>query len=344
MKNIKVLLIVALACGLYHIDVARAQDARNTQSLGSPLRMNPAMMGANTDMRIILGYRTQWNSIEKGYSTMSFTAMHPFFINSGKSKLDLGVSVYNEQVGAFQTLDASLALGYNLQITDNNNLSVSLMGGYIQHTLDINSLSFDSQYILGSYDASNPSNELSLRNKSGVADASFGVMWFTNAPRDKSKLNAYAGVSGYHMNQPNESLLDGTSQMPMKLSFQGGVKVYGKNKIDISPNARLTVQNGNSEIAVGLYADYVFSDNAKMVIGAWYRRNDAIAFVAGFDHKSFTIGYSYDLVTTPLIQSISGLMAHEITLSYKLSQIKRSKISSFDAGSSSVSITPFASF
>jgi type IX secretion system PorP/SprF family membrane protein len=344
MKNIKYILLVSLISGIFHVEEAKTQDARYTQSFGSPLRLNPAMMGANTDMRFILGYRSQWGAIEKGYSTMSFTAMQPFFINGGKSKLDVGLSVYNESAGAFQRLDAALAVGYNLEIAKNNNLSVSLMGGYIQNSLDASSLTFDSQYILGSYSASNASNELTLGRKTSVADASFGLMWFTNAPRSDSKLNAYAGVSGFHMNQPNESLLDGTSRLPMKFSFQGGVKIYGKNKIDISPNARFNIQNGNTETAIGLYADYLLNDDSKIVIGAWYRRNDAIAFMAGFDHKSFTIGYSYDMVSDPMITTISGLNAHEITLSFKLSQSKKSNIPSFDKSNTSMSNSPFSSF
>lgn len=344
MKKLRYILLLGLLGGFHHANVVFGQDAHYTQSFATPLRLNPALMGANSDLKFTLGYRTQWNSIQKGYTTMSFTALYPIFMNGGKSKLDVGLNVFNESAGAFQVLDAALALGYNLEIAENHNLSVSLMGGYIQRSIDMGALSFDSQYILGSYDAANPTNELTLRNKTGVADASFGVMWFTNAPRSKTRINAYAGFSGYHMNQANESLLNGSSKLPMRFSFQGGLKIYGKNKIDISPNTRFTVQNGNMEAAVGVYADYLFSDKSKIVIGAWYRRMDAYAFVIGFDHKNFNLGYNYDMVIKPLINSIAGLSSHEITLSYKLSQLKKSKLPSFDPASPSIATSPFSSF
>lgn len=344
MKNLKLILLVVLFAEMTQVQMVFAQDARNTQSFGNPLQLNPAMMGANTDMRFIAGYRSQWGAIEKGYTTMSFTAMNPFFLNSGKSKLDVGLNVYNEKAGAFSKLNASLAVGYNLEIAKHNNLSVALMGGYRQNTLDLSSLTFDSQYQLGLYNSGNVTNEASLNQKSSTADASFGLMWFTNAPLETSKVNGYAGISGFHMNQPNESLLSQTSKLFMKFSFQGGIKIMASNKIAISPNARFTVQNGNSETAAGLYVDYFLNDQSKIVLGAWYRKNDAIAFLAGFEHKSFVIGYSYDMVSTPMNRYISGLMSHEITLSFKLSQLKKSSISSFDSGSNALSSSPFSSF
>lgn len=344
MKTFKTVLIMILFIQIGQENTVSAQDARYTQTFSNPLQLNPAMMGANSDMRFIAGYRSQWGSIEKGFTTMSFTAMNPFFLNSGKSKLDVGLNVYNEKAGAYSKLNASLAVGYNLEIAKHNNLSVALMGGYKQNSLDVNSLTFDSQYQLGAFNSANVTNESSLNQKSSVADASFGLMWFTNAPLETSRVNAYAGISGFHMNQPNESILSQSSKLYMKFSFQGGVKVMATNKVAISPNARFTVQNGNTETAAGLYADYFLNDQSKIVLGAWYRRNDAIAFLAGFEHKSFVIGYSYDMVSTPMNRYITGLMAHEITLSYKLSQLKKSSISSFDSGSNPLNSSPFSSF
>lgn len=344
MKNLKLILLIGLISGSAQVEETFAQDARNTQSFSNPLQLNPAMMGANSDMRFIAGYRSQWGSVEKGFTTMSFTAMNPFFLNSGKSKLDVGLNVYNEKAGAYSTLNASLAVGYNLEIAKHNNLSVALMGGYKQSSLDVNALTFDSQYQLGEFNSANVTNESTMNQKSAVADASFGLMWFTNAPLETSRVNAYAGISGFHMNQPNESILSQSSKLYMKFSFQGGVKVMASNKVAISPNARFTVQNGNTETAAGLYADYFLNDQSKIVLGAWYRRNDAIAFLAGFEHKSFVIGYSYDMVSTPMNRYITGLMAHEITLSFKLSQLKRSSVSSFEEGSNQLSSSPFSSF
>ena len=68
----------------------------------------------------------------------------------------------------------------------------------------------------------------------------------------------------------------------------------------------------------------------------------------GFEHKSFTFGYSYDMVTSSLNSAVTGLNAHEITLSFKLSRLKKSNIASFggegDKNTPSVRSNPFSSF
>lgn len=326
-----------------------AQDARLAQSYANPLRINPAIMGANTDMKFILNYRNQWASIDKGYTTYSFTGMYPIFLNKGKSKLDIGLSGMNDKAGAFNTLDMAIAIGYSKEIAPNNNLCLSLTGGYVQQSLDVSKLTFDNQYVLGQYNASNPSKEVTLVDHNAHPDLGFGFMWFLNPSRTEAKLNAFLGISGYHLNQPNATQLGTNGKMPMRFDYQGGVKIFGDNKIDFTPNVRINMQAGNVEAAAGLYADYNFSDNAKLVIGAWYRRNDAIAFLVGFEHKSFTVGYSYDMINTNLNVVTTGVNAHEVTLSYKFSRLGKSKIASFGGGDNgsaipSVRTGPFPSF
>lgn len=324
-----------------------AQDYRFTQAYANPLRLNPSMMGANSDLRIGLGYRTQWSNIQKGFTTMSFTGMYPLFMKSG-GKLDVGVNVINDQAGAFKTTDAALAIDYNKEIANDQNLCLSLMGGFAQKSLDAANLSFENQYILGSYNSSNPSNELTLNNKVSYPDVGFGLVWYMNPAREKSKLNAFAGVSGFHLNKPNQSFTGTKGTLPVRMIYIGGIKILGDKKIDVSPNIRMTQQAGNTEMSAGVSVDYNLNDNMKVVIGTWYRRNDAIAFMVGVEHKSFTFGYSYDAVTSSL-NNISGhAAAHEITLSYKLHKAPKITAAMLDAddnkSKSSEKLNPFNSF
>jgi type IX secretion system PorP/SprF family membrane protein len=340
--------IFTMACMLITI-TSFSQDVRLTQSYANPLRVNPSIMGANTDMKFMLNYRMQWAAIEKGYTTYSFTGIYPIFLNQGKSKLDIGISGMQDKAGAFSTLDMALAVDYSKEIAPNNNLCLSLIGGYVQRSLDVGKLTFDNQYVLGTYNASNPSKEATLVDNVGHPDLGVGFMWFLNPSRTEAKLNAFLGLSAYHLTQPNATLLGTNGKIPMRFNYQAGVKIFGDKKIDFSPNVRVNMQNGNVEAAAGMYIDYNFSDNAKLVIGSWYRRNDAIAVLLGFEHKSFTIGYSYDFVNTNLNVVTTGVNAHEITLSYKFSRLGKSKIASFGGGDNGSSIPsvrtgPFASF
>lgn len=316
-----------------------SQDVRFSQVLANPLRLNPAMMGANTDVKATAIYRNQWGTVGKGYTTMAFSGMIPLFISDGKGKLDMGVSVMNTKAGAFTKLDAALSIGYSVQFAPYNNLSAALIGGFIQNNLNTSGATYDSQYILGSYNAGNVSNEQTLIQKSNTPDVGFGLLWFMNPPRKDAKLNAYVGASGYHLNEPNQSLVGGTNgKLPAKYSAQAGLKILGANNVDISPNMRITMQNGNVESAIGSYIDYSVSDNFKLVMGAWYKRKDAVLLMLGIEHKSFSIAYSYDAASRPISTYFPGLNTHEISLSYKLSRLSKTKMESFGGGTATPSV------
>ena len=346
MKKIYNLLIATLLFNLFLNMELIAQDARYTQAYSNPLRINPAIIGINTDLKVIMNYRSQWAAVSNGYKTYSFTGMCPLFFNNGKSKLDIGLSAIGDKAGAFKTFDAALALDYNLEIAPNNILSLALMGGYVQRSLDLSNQTFDHQYVNGSYDADNPTNEFLLNKSESHPDLGFGFMWFLNPDRKTSRLNAFAGISAFHLNKPNETLLSGDAPLPIRFTYQAGVKIFGNNNVDFSPNFRLNVQNGNAEIATGLYMDYAFNDNAKLVLGAWYRTHDAIAVLLGFEHKNFTLGYSYDIVSNTMSKAAPQANAHEITLALKFSRLSKSKSSSFggEGSISSVRTSPLSSF
>jgi type IX secretion system PorP/SprF family membrane protein len=296
--------------------VGNAQDVRFAQAYSNPLRLNPAIMGANTDLRVILNYRDQWKTIDKGYTSYAFSALYPLYIKDNKNKLDIGLNTFSDKVGAFNATDFALSLGYSVKMANTSQLSFALLGGYFQKSIGLSNLSFDEQYVAGSYNSFNPISEIIPNTKSSGADLGFGLMWYYNPDTSNSKINAFMGVSGYHLNTPNESFVNGGSSLPGKLSFQGGIKILG-NKVDVTPNVRVTTQQGAEEIAAGISMDYKANDKMKIVAGAWYRTHDAFAIALGLEHKSFTFGYSYDIITG-LNQYVSPVAANEISISYKL--------------------------
>lgn len=346
-KNI-ITTVIGVIVFFIGVITASAQDYRFTQAYANPLRLNPAMMGANSDLRAGLGYRTQWRNIEKGFTTMSFTGMYPLYMKSG-GKLDAGISVINDKAGAFKTTDFALAVDYNREIAADQNLCLSLMGGFAQKSLDAANLTFESQYVLGSYNSSNANGETTLNNKAGYADVGFGLVWYMNPAREVSKLNAFAGISGYHLNKPNQSFTGVKGTLPVRMTYMGGVRILGEKKIDVAPNVRMTQQGGNTEMSAGVSVDYNLNDALKIVVGTWYRRSDAVAFMVGVEHKMFTFGYSYDAVTSSISDVAAKSSAHEITLSYKMSRKPKVASASLDAGGKSSSgvgekLNPFNTF
>jgi len=339
MKNLRLKLII----GIFSITVAfvsestKAQDTKYSLSYSNPISLNPAICGSNSDIKVLLNYKNQWGSLQNGYKTYSVTALYPLFVgqsnnatildNSNKggsnnvnAKLDFGLNAQKYTAGAFSTLDFDLSIGYNIRLADNHYFSAAILGSYVQKSLDVNSLTFDEQYVLGSYNSTNPNNETVLNNKITYPSVGFGLAWYYN---ESSKLNAFLGASGYNLNKPNETYLNGSGQLPRRFTFIGGVKIIGANKIDVTPNVIYMSQNGSQVVSAGIYLDYKLNADSKLVIGSYYRLNDAVTFLLGFEHKFFTIGYGYDMITSSISKAIPGLNTHNVNLSFKLNQSKK---------------------
>ncbi len=316
--NLKQLLLcTAFVCSA---SAAFAQDALLTQAYASPLSLNPALMGANSDLKVILNYKNLLGNIDKGYTTSSLCLLYPMYIGEGKQKFDLGFNVQNDRAGAFNKLAFSLALGYDLKLSTSGSLSVSLIGGAAQESLNVSSLTFDEQYIDGEFSSGNAISENLSDTKITHADAGFGVMWYYNPVKTETtgKLNCFAGISAFHLNSPNESVSSAKSFLPSRVSWQAGLKIVGDRRLDYSPNIRLNMQGQTQEITPGIYIDYRFIPQSKLVTGFWYRSNGPMALLVGVEHKNFSLGYSFDLFHgAGIARYASGTNASQLSLTYR---------------------------
>ena len=295
---------------------AFSQDVRYTQEYNAPLRINPALMATNNVLKGIINYRSQYANIDDGFTTYRFTAMYPLILDD-QGKLDVGLNVISDEAGAFTTLSASGAVSYTVKISDDHKLGAGLILGFGQKSVDLTGQTFDEQYVLGTYQETNPSNEMVWNEQVMYPDLGGGIMWFYG--QDDDPINAFLGVSGYHHNMPDESIQSEDTKMPILTHVYGGLKIIGDN-MDVTPNMRYSKQGGAEEYAAGCYIDFKLNETMKIPLGLWYRyRNqDALAFMLGFEHEYFNVAYSYDLGSFDLIKAIPGSTAHEVTLGFTI--------------------------
>ena len=103
------------------------------------------------------------------------------------------------------------------------------------------------------------------------------------------------------------------------------MKIISK-KVDVTPVVLYNLQGRFKQFTGGLLVAYKFSDKAgKLVVGSWFKEKDAIAVQVGYEHKIFLIAYSYDFGISRLARTTSGIMTHEVTLGFKLSDIAGKK-------------------
>jgi len=323
----KRILAIITAVALAGMQLSNAQDTRLSQPFSNVLHLNPAMMSLSNDLRINLNYRNQWASIDKGYSTYGLSLMCPLFLNSkskggdttandpGKSRLDFGLNVVNDNSFGFNRVNITFNLGYSLKVNASNTISAALNVGYMLHTFNSLNQTFDEQFVNGGFSDANPTGEdFDVFNK-GNFDVGMGFV-YRFAPVN-GKIQAFAGVSGFHLNQPNLSFTGGTAKFPARYHFQAGVKIIG-SKMDFTPVFLYNLQGRFKQLSIGLLAAYKFDKKGQLVIGAWYKENDAIVLQAGYEYKFINFAYSYDFGISKLARTTPGLMTHEASLGFRL--------------------------
>jgi NADH/NAD ratio-sensing transcriptional regulator Rex len=75
-------------------------------------------------------------------------------------------------------------------------------------------------------------------------------------------------------------------------------------------------QGTASETMFGTYVQLNVNAETDVMIGGYYRFNDAVAPFFGFDYKNFVVGLSYDVNTSQLGAMSRNVNSFELSLSY----------------------------
>jgi type IX secretion system PorP/SprF family membrane protein len=329
-------LYIAFCFVLMALAETRAQDPQFTQFYAAPLYLNPAFAGSSHLPRVVANYRNQWSGLPASFSTYSASYDHWFKnYNSGA-----GVILLHDKAGATNLKSTSVAgtYSYELKISDRIKLRSGLEFGLTQRTLDYSRFVFGDQLLddQGNIGTTlNPSSQEQLDGAQGRAsylDVGTGFLLYSKT--------LFLGVVGKHLNQPNQSMVDGSAPLPIKYAIHGGAKLplggggrgrRGRTRSrqlemekTITPAFMYRTQGKYDQLDLGAYVHY-----NPMILGVWYRgmsllkkeglkmnNQDAIAVLIGFQQDNFTFGYSYDVTVSQLGFSTAG--SHELSMSVEI--------------------------
>lgn len=305
--------------------VILCQDLHLTQFYSNPVYLNPAFTGANVCTRVAGTYRNQWPVISNGYVSYLFSADH--YIPTAKS--GIGVIFSNDVAGSgnLRTTTAMGSYAYETNLNKELAIRAGLQLGMGSKSVNMNSLLFGDQIVNGT-----ATTKESAVPSVNYFDSNAGLLFYGS--------NFYIGVSAFHLNRPNESILGvSDNKMPIKYSVHGGMKrkIAGEDKKEKHRNTYVTPvmhyrhQEKFDQLDVGLYFSKSYVN-----VGFWYRgipifksykpgysNNDAFAVLFGISNDKFNLGYSYDFTISKLAGNTSG--AHEISLSYQHCTKKKRK-------------------
>jgi type IX secretion system PorP/SprF family membrane protein len=286
--------------------------------------LNAALAGNTLMGRISTNYRTQWGKIGTPFNSYSFA----FDYNLPKIESGFGLAAIRDVAGTggLTYSGLSAAYSYHLYVSREINVKLGLKGSRVWRNLDQSRLIFGSQIIQKDI---NLIPTIPLQN-TAYMDFGTGLVVYTT--------EGYVGLALDHINQPNQSLIGGVTQLPVKFSFHGGytfkLKKDVKNKTvsQITPVINYKSQFKWNQLDLGSYYHY-----RNLLLGLWYRgiplkknpdksnptgiNQDAFVFMLGLESEGLQIGYSYDATISRLRGNSGG--AHEISLVYEFATRKR---------------------
>lgn len=300
------------------------QDLHFSQYFNAPILVNPANTGFNPDFDYRVGgnYRNQWASLSNTpYKTMSVWADAQLFNNRFENSwIGIGGAFLNDVAGSgnltatkgFASIAYHQVLGFNSLISGGFNI------GFTQKRIDLNKLTFNSQWNGKFFETSLPSNEPFQYNSVEYFTLQAGIN-FAQFVNDNLYLNG--GVSISNINRPRESFFaegKNDDRLEMRYTTFANASIKIQNLWIINPNIHFSKIGTANEWVVGMMAqrDLSSSHNGSLqfLAGAYYRSNDALIPMVGFDIKNTKFTFNYDATISQLNLYNQSRGAYEISI------------------------------
>ena len=311
-----------------------AQDIHFSQITETPLLLNPSQAGLGHDVRASIHYRDQWRSVVSSpYKTISASADFALLKKSSGSHMGVGFNVFNDKAGdanmatTFGQLDVAGIIALNSQ----NLLSVGVVAGYGQRSMNYSALMWGNQYDGQQYNSGLASGETQTYSSYNYLDIGAGASWFfavgnsTMTSKDARIFNI--GIAAQHLNKPAYSFYgESNNKLPMKLVFHGNASLGMKNtNLILEPSYFVALQGGHREITPGIMFKYILGQssmytnrkNASAIsLGGYFRVQDAIVAMVRYEFLNWSIATSYDINVSGLTSASRARGGFEVSIRF----------------------------
>ena len=300
---------------------AWGQDLHFSQYYNTPLLVNPANTGFNPDFdfRAGVNYRNQWASVGSPYKTTSAWGDVKLLGNRIENGwIGLGGMLWKDQAGSGSLTGTTgmVSLAYHQMLGYNSLLSGGFSVGYTQKRIDITKLTFDDQWNGIFFDANIPSFEPFTTNQVSYVDLQAGINYAYFASE-----NFYfnTGVSVMHINKPRESFFDASvsnNEISRRYNFFINASVKVVDTWILNPNIYVSMVGNSREILAGINANRDLGDNGarQLIMGVYYRNNDAVIPLFGYQINDLKMTFNYDATISSLSKSNLTRGAYEISI------------------------------
>ena len=321
----KLVIRLTLLICLVAASPANSQSMHFSQYYNAPLLLNPAntALMPEYDYRVGGNYRNQWAVLPVPYTTMSAFGDLKIGGNSGgphNNWLGIGGAIFNDEAGSasLSLLQLQGSLAYHLHMSQHTMLSFGGSGAYVQRSVNFSALSFDAQWDGFNFNSNLPNSEKQgiLKTNYTTVAAGFNLAYFPN-----EAVYIKLGGSVSNINQPIETFYNNQNQIGMRPIGNLDVLVRTGPDLIINPSVYFTTQNTASELVLGSLTRTNLSSArdgraSELLLGLYYRVNDAVIGAAGYKIGGLQIMASYDLTVSSLAPYNAGYGAMELSLTY----------------------------
>ncbi len=298
-----------------------AQQLHFSQYFNVPLLINPANTGFNPDYDYRLGgtYRNQWSNVMTNpYKTMSLWGDAQLFterIESGWA--GIGGTLYKDQAGSgnLTSTQGYLSVAYHQMLGNSSLLSLGFSGGIVSNQIDVSKLVFDNwDYNSQSFSNNNLNH---INSNSSHVDLQVGI----NYALFVSNTSYYnIGISTMHINKPKENFLVTPNSDNQTVPVRTNLFLNANFKIEdlwiLNPNFYISNSADRNEILFGMNANRNLSGDGikQLIFGLYYRSNDALIPMLGYQLNDTKVTISYDVTTSALGVFNNGRGGYELTI------------------------------
>ena len=282
------------------------QQGQFSQYMLNPYIINPAAAGAQNNTEVISSFRGQWVGVDGApinYYVSGQTILgrlYPEMRNRIRPKQAGGIIFKGQELGAFKRNGIYASYAYHLPVAKGTFVSVGLSAGMLNYQLNTNKVIFSNDNPDAAVQNVTNQNRFDanagvfIYNKKGYIGLS--VMQLLKSPLGFSTTFPDYGYLNNHLHLLAGYNIDLSDQFVLEPSVL--IKSVAPVSYQIDVNAKVTFQN-------------------RFWAGVSYRKQDAIAFLAGLNvNDIFLVGYSYDFTTSGLRIDSKG--THEILVGVRI--------------------------
>lgn len=320
MKRTKVLLIAALF--LTGVSKTYAQDPNFSQYFMSPMTTNPASIGKGiSDMRVMMNRKNQWWGSNDAAFTITTVSFEKQLTSAklGEDQLGVGVMMLSDASnnGLLKNTYFSTGAAFNKKVGEYSTLGVGINFTYANRFLDVSKLQMQSQFGSMGFNSSNATNELIQITNAKYFDANGGIKYSLNEPT----WGYSVGAAIFHSAKPRISTYNNSSySLDQRINLQGSYYKKYRETDEFDLGFNFDAQGVNHVFSIGGLYKFQIPGNhlpQKLCIGIWDKFGYAIYPYVGLEAKEWSMGFTYDVITSDLNTYYNSVNSMEFSLAYQ---------------------------